>query len=128
MRVTISVGGRFHAFYLAQQLLKHGYLHRLITSYPKFKVVKYGISRDRVGSVLIKELMLTGYQKVPFPLRKLYNPQYLTHETYDRLAPYLYGKSDICIAFSSFGFHTIRKAKEAGAVTIVERGSSHMLY
>jgi glycosyltransferase involved in cell wall biosynthesis len=129
MQVTISVGGRFHAFYLAQQLLKYGYLQRLITSYPKFEVLKYGIPRDRVGSVLIKELMLRGWQKVPFNLRELYNPQYLIHEIYDRWASYLYdGKSDICVAFSSFGLHTIRKAKDGGAVTIVERGSSHMLY
>jgi hypothetical protein len=48
MKATISVGGRFHAFYLAQQLLKRGYLNKLITSYPKFEVIKYGIPKDKV--------------------------------------------------------------------------------
>lgn len=53
MKITSSVGGRFHAFYLVQQLLKHGYLNKLITSYPKFEVAKYGILEDKVGSVVI---------------------------------------------------------------------------
>ncbi len=128
MQVTISVGGRFHAFYLAQQLLKRGYLRRLITSYPKFEVVKYGIPKDRVRSVVIKELMSRGWEKVPSFLKNSYNPQFLIHEIYDRWASYLYTKSDICVAFAHFGLHTIRKAKRLGAMTIVERGSAHILY
>lgn len=128
MQITVSVGGRFHAFYLAQQLLKRGYLKQLITSYPKFEVAKYGIPKDKVGSVILKELMGRGWEEVPAFLRKTYNPQYLIHETFDRWASHLYTKSDICVAFSSFALHTIRKAKNMGAITIIERGSSHMLY
>jgi len=128
MKVTISVGGRFHAFYLAQQLLKRGYLNKLITSYPKFEVVKYGIPKDKVGSLVIKEVMGRGWEKAPHFLKKIFNPQYLIHEVYDTLASGLYTKSDLCVAWSSFGLHTIRKAKNMGARTIIERGSSHMLY
>jgi glycosyltransferase involved in cell wall biosynthesis len=128
MQVTISVGGRFHAFYLAQQLLKRGYLKKLITSYPKFEVIKYGIPKDNVSSVIIKEIMGRGWERLPVFFRNSYNPQYLIHEIYDKWASYLYTNSDICVAFSSFGLHTIRKAKESGAITIIERGSSHMLF
>jgi glycosyltransferase involved in cell wall biosynthesis len=128
MQVTISVGGRFHAFYLAHQLLKRGYLRQLITSYPKFEVVKYGIPKDKVGSIIIKELMGRGWERAPSFLKDFYNPQYLIHEIFDRWASYLYTKSDICVAFSSFALHTIRKAKDNGAITIIERGSSHILY
>jgi glycosyltransferase involved in cell wall biosynthesis len=102
MQVTISVGGRFHAFYLALQLLKQGYLKKLITSYPKFEVANYGIPRDKVTSVIIKELMGRGWQRLPSGFRKTYNPQYLIHEIYDKWASSIYGKSDICIAWSSF--------------------------
>ena len=35
MKISIIVGGRFHAFNLAQQLNNHGCLNQLITSYPK---------------------------------------------------------------------------------------------
>ena len=57
MKITISVGGRFHAFNLAQQLFKRGHLERLITSYPKFETVKYGIPREKIRSVLFKEIV-----------------------------------------------------------------------
>jgi glycosyltransferase involved in cell wall biosynthesis len=32
------------------------------------------------------------------------------------------------VAFSNFGLHTMRNAKKTGGITILERGSSHMLY
>ncbi len=128
MQITISVCGRFHAFYLAQQLLKKGYLNRLITSYPKFEVAKYGIPKDKVGSVVIKELMERGWRRLPLFLRNSYNPQYLILDVYDRWASHLYIKSDICVAFAGYSLRTIRKANDMGAITILERGSSHVLY
>jgi len=38
MKITIQVGGRFHAFNLAYQLERRGYLQKLITSYPKLNL------------------------------------------------------------------------------------------
>jgi len=128
MKVTISVCGRFHAFYLAQQLLRRGYLKRLITSYPKFEVAKYGIPKDKVSSVIITELMGRIWHRFPAVIKCFYNPQHLIHEVLDKCASHCYTKSDICIAFSSSGLHTIKKAKEMGAITVIERGSTHMLY
>jgi glycosyltransferase involved in cell wall biosynthesis len=116
MKVTISVPGRFHAFYLAQQLLKRGYLDKLITSYPKFELAKYGIPKDKVCSVIIKELISRIW------------PQYPIQGIYDRWVEFVYTKSDICVAFAGFALETIRKAKKSGAVTVIERGSSHILY
>ena len=57
MRVAISIGGRFHLFNLAQQLLKRNALSQLITSYPKFEVAKYGIPKSLVSSVMRKEIL-----------------------------------------------------------------------
>jgi glycosyltransferase involved in cell wall biosynthesis len=128
MKVVISVGGRFHAFYLAQQLLKRGYLNKLVTSYPKFEAAKYGIPKNKVGSVIIKELMFRPWQRFPLWLKNLYNPHFLINEVYDKWASHLCPRGDICVAFSSFALHTIRKAKDMGTKTILERGSSHILY
>lgn len=126
MKVTVSVGGRFHAFYLARQLQRRGLLGRLITSYPKFEAAKYGIAKDRIRSVIIKELMERSWQRLPSPLRGAYNPQYLIHEVYDGWAARLYDESDICVSFSGFALHTLRRAKARGAMTVVEKGSSHI--
>lgn len=128
MQVTISVGGRFHAFYLAHQLLERGYLKSLITSYPKFEVLRYGIPENKVKSIIIKELVGRAWDMSPASIKDFYNPQYFISEVYDRKASRSYSESDICVAFSSFGLHTIRKAKDKGALTILERGSSHMQY
>ena len=128
MKVIISVGGRFHAFYLAQQLLKRGYLDKLITSYPKFETVKYGIPKGKIESILIKEILQRGWSKLPQFCRNLYNPQFFISDLYDRLAVKKIVKSDIFVGWSSFSLHSLRKAKKLGALTILERGSSHIIY
>jgi len=128
MKITVSVGGRFHAFSLAQQLFKRGLLKRLITSYPTFEVEKYGIPKDLIKSIIIKEIIQRGWQMLPYSIRNVYNPQYLIHEIYDKLAMNYLLPSDIVVAWSGFGLHTINRAKDMGAITIIERGSSHILY
>lgn len=128
MKVAISVPGRFHLFNLAQQLLKHDYLSQLITSYPKFEVVKYGIPRAVVSSILIKEVMERGWRKLPEFLKNIYNPQYLIHEVFDLIASWRLRSADIVTSGSSISLHTMRRAKKRGAITIVEHGSSHISY
>lgn len=125
MKVTISVGGKFHLFNLAQQLVKRDYLLQLITSYPKFETAKYGIPKNKTSSVLIKEVLERGWRMLPGFLRNIYNPQYLLHEMFDVLAARrLRGGADIVVG----GLHVCRRAKKLGALTIAERGSSHIRY
>jgi len=128
MQVIISVGGRWHAFYLAQQLLKRGYLKKLITSYPKFEVMRYGIPKDKISSIIVKEILERGWKKMPIFVKKLYNPQFFVSELFDRLASKKIVKSDIFVGWSGFSLHSLRKARELGAITVIERCSSHMLY
>ena len=57
MKIAIVVGGRFHAFNLAEQLNYKGYLNQLITSYPKFYIKKnFNISSDKVKTIISKEI------------------------------------------------------------------------
>ena len=128
MKVVISVGGRFHAFNLAQQLLKKGYLKQLITSYPKFEVVKYGIPKEKVASILIKEILWRSWQKLPGFLKNIYNPQYLFHEIFDKLASRKIDKADIFVGWASFSLHSFKKAEKAGMIKILDEGSSHIIY
>lgn len=128
MRIIISVGGRFHAFNLAQQLLKRGYLSKLITSYPKFEVVRYGIPREKIESILVKEILERSWRKLPVFLTNTYNPQFFFSNLYDHAASLKAQYSDICVAWSSFGLETMRQVKRLGALTIIERGSSHIAY
>ncbi len=128
MKATIVVGGKFHAFNLAQQLLKRDYLERLITSYPKFEVVKYDIPRDKIESILIKEILQRGWDKLPGFIRNLYNPQYLINVIFDRLASRKITKSDIFVGWASKSLYSLRRARELGAIIVVEHGSAHIEY
>jgi len=128
MQVIISVGGRFHAFYLAQQLLERGYLKKLITSYPRFEVKKYGIPPKKVNSIIITEILERGWRKLPNFINDIYNPQFFICDLFDKLVSKQIEESDIFVGWSSFSLYSLRRAKKSGAVTILERGSSHISY
>ena len=127
MQVVISGGGRFHLFELAKQLLIKDALSRLITSYPRYKAIQFGLPPDKVKSILAKEIIFRGWGYLPAFLRTRYNPQYLSCEIFDRLARTKLSRCDIFVGLSSFSLHTMNMAKLSGCVTILERGSAHIL-
>ncbi len=129
MKVTLSLMGRFQAFYLAHELEQHGCLERLITSYPVFETVKYGIDRKHICSLFLHEILNRGMRKMPVWLRRHYNPQYLVHELFDRQAARRLPKNpELVVGWSSYALHTLRRARELGAKTVLEHGSSHIVY
>ncbi|MFH1039276.1 MAG: glycosyltransferase family 4 protein [PVC group bacterium] len=128
MQVVISGGGRFHLFDLARQLQKRNSLRRLITSYPRYQAVRSGIPADKVQTVLIKEIIFRGWNIFPPILRSCYNPQYLACDVFDRRACSRLTECDIFTGLSSFSLRTMRRARSLGAVTVLERGSAHLLY
>jgi len=129
MKITISVLGRFHFFHLARELQGRGFLNRLITSYPVFETVKYGIDRNLIKSLLVHEI--TNRISIRFPnfLRSIFNPQYQVFELFDHHASrHIPANTDIYVGMSSGALHSLRRAKARGAKTVVERGSTHMLH
>lgn len=126
MKITIAAGGRFWFYELAQQLLKRGHLQRLIASQPKFMVRRWGIPGDMVRTVLAGEILARAWRKLA--PRADRQPDYLAHEIFDRLAVRYVGRPDVFDGLSGFSLHSIRAAKNAGAVTVVTRGSSHIEY
>jgi glycosyltransferase involved in cell wall biosynthesis len=125
MKVSISVGGRFHAFYLAKSLQEAGYLHKLVTSYPKFEVKRYGIKSNKISTVVSKEIIERTWKKITKkPLSNIFMCNW-----YDKLAAYQIPiDSDVYIIWSGFALHTIHKIKKQNprAIIILERGSAHI--
>ena len=67
MKVSIIVGGRFHAFDLAEQLHKKNYLKKLVTSYPKTYVKNnFNIDTNNIISLPLKEILFRSFKKVKF--------------------------------------------------------------
>ncbi len=129
MQVTISVWGRFHAFNLAQQLQKRGYLYKLISTYPTFAIKKYGIDAKLILSIWHLEVLSRSWNRLPSWMRSDRNLQLWFAEQFDRAATnYLSPGFDLFVGWSGFNFWSLHRAKELGAKTVIERGSSHMYY
>ncbi|MGJ5673020.1 MAG: glycosyltransferase family 4 protein [Nostochopsis sp.] len=129
MRVTVSVCGRFHAFNLAQQLQKQGYLHNLISTYPNFAITKYGIDSKLIHSIWHLEVLSRSWYRLPGWVRGDRNFQLWFLEQFDRsVTNYLSPGFDLFVGWSGSNFSSLHRAKELGAKTVIERGSSHMHY
>ncbi|QIR40487.1 glycosyltransferase family 4 protein [Tolypothrix sp. PCC 7910] len=129
MKVTVSVCGRFHAFNLAQQLQKIGYLHQLISTYPTFAITKFGIDRQLIHSIWHLEVLSRSWYRLPTWLRGDRNLQLWFLEQFDRsVTKFLSPGFDLFVGWSGSNFWSLQRAKELGAKTVIERGSSHMHY
>ena len=129
MRITISVLGRFHLFYLAKQLQDHNFLARLITSYPKFEAARYGINPENIDSLLIHEIHNRAWRKISRFTESFFNPQYMIFELFDRHASrHITNHCDIFVGLSGCSLYSLRRARQLGAKTVLERGSTHILY
>ncbi len=126
MNIIVSVPGRFHAFDLGAQLERRGHLLRLITSYPRFEVAKYGIPRDKVKSFVTKELVQRLWEKFPSAINGHMNINYSLQQWFDIFASCHLLSADIFVGWSGSSLRSLRWAKKCGMITVIERGSTHI--
>ena len=127
MKVTVAVRGRFHAFHLARELARRGYLGRLVTSYPKLGTDRYEIPRERVRSLPVFEAAIRGWDRLPAPLRRPADLPFRVGDAFDRRAAReLREGDDLFVGWSSTCLHGLRRARALGIRTVVERGSTHI--
>lgn len=123
MNISIIVGGRFHAFNLADQLNKNNNLKQLITSYPKFFVNKnYKIPKDKIQSIIIKEIVQRSF------FNNLFNLDDFLIKYFDYKASKLidFNNLDILVGWSGFSLTSFKKSINKKCVKILERGSTHI--
>jgi glycosyltransferase involved in cell wall biosynthesis len=129
----VSVKGRFHAFDLARELHRLGHLERLITSYPAFEAVQFGVPADRVDALVAHEAIGRIWARLPAGLRapadsRLFVADRLNDFFDARVASRMPSDTQIFVGWSGLSLRSIRHARSLGAVTIVERGSSHITF
>lgn len=129
MKVSIIVGGKFHAFNLAQQINKNYFLNQIITSYPKYKLKKYGINRNRITSIILKEILLKLFNKLSF-VNHVFDYNYFLCQYFDYKASknINYENTDILVGWSGFSKICFTRAKKYNCIKILERGSSHIRF
>ncbi|MEB3318960.1 MAG: glycosyltransferase family 4 protein [Cyanobacteriota bacterium] len=126
MRITILVGGRWHAFDLARHLHRHGHLHRLITNYPRWFVKRWDIPAEKVVSLpftffLVKAIYKLGGEAL------MMRCQWGVHRWFAvRAAHHLEG-SELLHGWSQWSEPSLRWASQRGIPTVLERSSAHIL-
>jgi glycosyltransferase involved in cell wall biosynthesis len=123
--VTVSVLGRFHGYDLARELDRRGHLRALMTSQPRSRVAKWGVPRGKITSLVRHEGAVRVAQRTGI-LDLVPHLDYLASEGFDRAMARRLPPSDVVVAWSAKALHTLRKARSQGAMTVVERGSSHI--
>ena len=127
---VVSCSGKFHAFALTEQLEKHEKLNKLFTTFfskknyyfRKFvrRIDKEDISVNFVSTNLFIAILIKIFPKTVFYWNNMF----------DYCVRFMLNKrsGNIFIGWSGMSLHSITKAKELGMITILERGSSHILF
>jgi len=126
MRVTISVGGKFHAFRLAKELEDNGHLERIFTSYPWFSLKDSGVSRKKVTCLIAKEIVEKASYKIP-RLTTGSRVSSFASNIFDWQVSRRIQPCDIFVGWSSFALYTLRRARGLFPLKVIlERGSCHI--
>ncbi len=130
MSIIISCSGKFHAFALAEQLNRHGMLSGFYTSYAYQKNKLFRKLAGRVDKEAIPPHLI--HTAIPIAVGiKGFKHEWLWNEWFDKLtALRIRNRNDyqVFIGWSGMSLRSLRQAKNDGKSTILERGSSHILY
>lgn len=130
-KVSIVVPGKFHSFYLAKGLQKKNVLFSIITSYPKYLVLKYKIKDELIKSIFIKEIIerVLLKLKLNFILSKMY---FYLNSLFENLSTKIieFNKIDILVAWSGSAEKSFKKINllKKNIIKILERGSTHISF
>jgi glycosyltransferase involved in cell wall biosynthesis len=128
--VTISCGAKLHAFSLAEQLAYHSMLDGFYTTYASQKntiMQRFVRRKDKenieIGKIHTKQLLA-------IPVKFWQAKVHIWNNLFDKWVAKRIkeSKSKIFIGWSGMSLQSIRVAKAAGMITIVERGSSHIQF
>ncbi|WP_421917730.1 glycosyltransferase family 4 protein [Mameliella sp.] len=108
---------------MSRELQRHQLLGQLLSTYPARITARWGIDRDRIlGEPALELLRRFG------PRQKLVDQQRLQEYLavrHGRNARRLVADNDVFIGWSGSSLEALIAAREAGKITILERGSSH---
>lgn len=125
MKVTIVVGGRWHAFNLAYELEEQGNLHKLITNYPVWLVRRWGIPKEKVVSLpltfwIVKIIYKLGGEAL------MMRCQWKVHSMFAKEAVKHLKGSDIVHGWSQWSEPSLLWSKKNGIPTVLERSSAQI--
>lgn len=126
MKINIaSFGGRTHMLDTARELEKFGHDVRFYSFVPTKRAIKFGLKKECNRSYFFIALPFLALQKIT---RRSFLSVYLFHRFFDIYVGLIMPKCDIFIGQSPLHVFALKRAKKKfKAITILERGSSHIL-
>ena len=125
IKINIFSPGRFHVCDLARELDKNGFDVKFYSFVPVKRAEKFGLPRRCSFSLLIPMAPFLVLERVLF--KRSGWAKRLSISVQDWLSSKVMRECDICIAMSGNYILTPKKAKEQGALVIIERGSKHIV-
>lgn len=128
--VSVSCVGKLHAFSLAEQLQKRGLLDTFYTSYAYQKNTLVRKYVGRVDKEQISPQKIRTNLMLAFPVKLVQSQTHIWNEYYDKWVARCLRKSKakVFIGWSGMSLHALKVAKAKGMKTILERGSTHIVY
>ncbi len=122
MKVTVSVGGTWNAFRLAEQLDHRGMLQRLVTTHRPLRNER--INPRRIVINPIPEILMRGPRLLGL---RWEIGDYLKAVTFDRWAARYTVDCDLLAVWALFALRSMRAARANGVCTVLQQGSTHAL-
>lgn len=125
MQVTLVSGSSGGAFHKAEQLERCGLLAKFITTLPTAR--RLNIPQSKILLNIVPEVIARIPPMFPW-VRRWYPSEYFKALMFGAWVKHKLGSEDIVVAYSMYGQEAHREARKHGAVTVIFRGSSHILY
>ena len=125
MKITIVVGGRWHAFDLARELYQAGHLHKLITNYPRWFAKRWGIPPEKVVSLpltfwAVKLIYKLGGEAL------MMRCQWRVHHWFAKRAVKHLDGSELIHGWSQWSEPSLQWAQARAIPTVLERSSAQI--
>lgn len=125
MKVAVAVHGRFHAFDLAAGLHRRGLLARLLTTYPT-AIARRFVGLDmplQTAPLLEAARRLSEWSGIGGGL-----PVWTARRFGEFAAHHMPQSAHLFVGWSGASLEAIRRARERAIVSVLERGSTHILH
>jgi glycosyltransferase involved in cell wall biosynthesis len=129
--VIISCSTKFHAFAMAEQFEKHGVLLKFFTTFSSQRNALFQKFVRRVDKEAIPKMKFETNLLIATCIKLFPSSAFFWNNIFDKWVAYRLrfdGDFDVFIGWSGMSLHSIRHAKKLGKITILERGSSHIVF
>lgn len=129
MKITISIGVGRHPdpYRLAEFLERQGSLERIISPMPRFRLEPLALDNQHLVTIPWLAYLNYGLSKLPY-FKGVTPRQYWLAELMDKAARERLGACDIFDGWCSTSLWSMRRARERGALTVLQTGSAHIAY